>query len=211
MRGEKRSLEERSFAARCVFCRSLPFSLFLFFFVFSLSLSLSLFLFRFKTLLPAPGLASDVFHQINSRSMREYALLFTPRRRVCIISFIIQLALNSTLFRSHDRSFRPSSSFFPRILPIPGKAPCSTSRARAGCSVPPRDHLCYSSSPYLSSCQRFRFSFTRGSWAIFRLFLFSLREKLTSGWIAELRSSVTEVIVFLYHKYNRIKRIKVEV
>jgi len=155
MRGEKRSLEERSFTARCVFCRSLLFSLFLFF------RSLSLFLFRFKTLLPAPGLASDVFHQINSRSMREYALLFTPRRRVCIISFIIQLALNSTLFRSHDRSFRPSSSFFPRILPIPGKAPCSTSRA--GCSVPPRDHLCYSSSPYPSSCQRFRFSFTRES------------------------------------------------
>lgn len=145
MRGEERSrLLENDLSPRDASFAGLFLSLSFFrFFLF-------LFLFRSETLLPAPGLASDVFHQINSRSMREYALLFTPRCRVCIISFIIQLALNSTLFRSHDRSLRPSSSFFPpsSYTLHPGKAPCSTSRTRAGCSVPPRDHLCYSFSPY---------------------------------------------------------------
>lgn len=129
MREEKRSrLPESDLSPRDASFASLFLSLPLPpFFILSLSPSL----FRSESLLPAPGLASDVFHQINSRSMREYALLFTPRRRVCIISFIIQLALNFTLFRSHDRSLRPSSSFFPRILSTPGKAPCSTSLARA--------------------------------------------------------------------------------
>lgn len=73
MRGEERSrlLEsdlsprDASFAGLFLF---LSFSLFFFH-------SLSLFLFRFETLLPAPGLASDVFHQINSRSMRVRASL----------------------------------------------------------------------------------------------------------------------------------------
>lgn len=123
--------------------------------------------------------------------MREYALLFTPRRRVCIISFIIQLVLNSTLFRSHDRSLRPSSSFFPRIHSTRGKAPCSTSRARGGCS---RDHLCYSFSPYPSSCQRFPFSFTRKPNAIYSIYFLFLQQ-LINSWMLELRSLMTRIIV----------------
>lgn len=106
-------------------------------------------------------LASDVFHQINSRSTREYALLSTPRRRVCIISFIIQLALNSTLFRSHDRSLRPhrpSSSFSLRSLLL----------YLAGHAAPPLTHAgLHVTNPLLpltltvvSSFQRFRFPFS---------------------------------------------------
>lgn len=168
MRGEEPS-GKRSFAARCVFCRSLPFSLSLSPFpILSLYLFLSFPLFRSETLLPAPGLASDVFHQINSRSMREYALLFTPRRRVCIISFIIQLALNSTLFRSHDRSLRLSSSFFPRTHSTRGRHPAPPLARALELGSATRPPLLLVS--YSSSCQCFRFSFTKPN-HIYFLFL----------------------------------------
>lgn len=128
---------------------------------FSLPFSL---LHNFLSLLPLSRkpsrlrLASDVFHQINSRSTREYALLSTPRRRVCIISFIIQLALNSTLFRGHDRSLRPhrpSSSFSLRSLLL----------YLAGHPAPPFTHAGCTSRMSLtltvvSSFQRFRFPFS---------------------------------------------------
>lgn len=59
------------------------------------------------------------FIKLTLAARESTALLSTPRHRVCIISFIIQLALNSTLFRGRDRSLRPrrpSSSFSSRTL-----------------------------------------------------------------------------------------------
>jgi len=132
MRGEERS---RSLLGSDLSSRDASFAgFFLPFFYSSLSLfllplpahSISLSSLSRKPSRPRP--ASDVFHQINSRSTREYAL-HSAAPCVCIISFIIQLALNSTLFRGRDRSLRPSSSFSLRTLLLGGHSAPPLARA----------------------------------------------------------------------------------
>lgn len=83
------------------------------------------------------------FIKLTLAARESTPLLSTPRRRVCIISFIIQLALNSTLFRGHDRSLRPhrpSSSFSLRSLLLYLAGHPAPPFTHAGCNVTDATH-----------------------------------------------------------------------